>query len=576
MEKLLLPKYTNKIINISKKAEEILLKYDLDTSALFKEFKKDDKIKIVFVGQYSAGKSSIIKMLTGEDIKIGSKITTQKATSYLWNGIEIIDTPGVHTELRKDHDTITYEQIDQAALLVFVITNEGFSQKLGEHFRKLAIEQQRAGNMILVVNKMDRTDLGNVLEQQEIIKNDLVKVISEYKLSDLYLSFLDTNSYFDSLSVNDIELKKELFQSSGYDVFVCNINRFVSEHKLIAQAIKPLYRIRKFIEISIDENNVTDDEDLSNLEKTIRDRKRILKNGKDKCHKEIRDIIREYREKIRSIGSDCIEKAMNASSQEEADKEQTRANTKIEKEIIDCYDIIDKKLRCLFDEIGDELCDYDSSIFVQSVTVNINQKIADAPTNNRNLIIKALSDITKKVREIEDPHLLVAPKEVGAGAVVAGQIADFALKTAFPKLAAPATNGIAQMITQFFKPKPGVVDKAGIFLGQNAGKIFGIGGAAYAVFAEFKNAEEQDKYEKQKSKAKEELYAKYVEFSDEIHDKLINEVDTVIQDSLIPLIKRQTIELENIQKQKENGSKMKKELNKLLNEVDVVISEVQA
>lgn len=576
MEKLLLPKYTNKIINISNKAEEILLKYDLDTSALFKECKKDDKIKIVFVGQYSAGKSSIIKMLTGEDIKIGSKITTQKATSYLWNGIEIIDTPGVHTELRQDHDKITYEQIDQAALLVFVITNEGFSQKLGEHFRKLAIEQQRAGNMILVVNKMDRTDLGNVLEQQEIIKNDLVKVISEYKLSDLYLSFLDTNSYFDSLSVNDIELKKELFQSSGYDVFVSNINRFVTDHKLLAQAIKLLYRIRKFIEISIEENNVTDDKDLLNLEKTIIDRKRILQDGKDKCHREIRDIIRECREKIRSIGSDSIEKAINVSTQEEADKVQTNTNTKIEKEIIGCYDIIEKKLRCLFDEIGDELCDYDNSIFVQSVTVNIRQKIAETPINNRNLIIKLLSDITKKVREIEDPHLFVAPKEMGAGAVVVGQLADLALKKAFPKLAAPTVNGIAQMVAQFFKPQPGIIDKAGTFLGKNAGKIIGVGGVAYGVIAEFKNAEEQANYEKQKSKAKEELYSKYVKFSDEIHNKLINEVDKVIQESLIPLIKRQTIELENIKKQKENGSKMKKELNKLLNEVDVVISEVQA
>ena len=38
---------------------------------------KTDKVRIVFAGQYSAGKSSIIKMLTGDDtIATGAKITT--------------------------------------------------------------------------------------------------------------------------------------------------------------------------------------------------------------------------------------------------------------------------------------------------------------------------------------------------------------------------------------------------------------------------------------------------------------------------------------------------------------------
>ena len=37
-------------------------------------------IRLVFAGQYSAGKSSILKMLTGKtDIAIGAGITTQQA-----------------------------------------------------------------------------------------------------------------------------------------------------------------------------------------------------------------------------------------------------------------------------------------------------------------------------------------------------------------------------------------------------------------------------------------------------------------------------------------------------------------
>ena len=112
---------------------------------------------LVFAGQYSAGKSTILKALTGrEDIATGAGITTEKALTYNWEGIKVVDTPGVHTELRLDHDEITYRAIADANLLVFVVTNELFDSHLGQHFRKLAIERDKAHEMMLVVNKMRR------------------------------------------------------------------------------------------------------------------------------------------------------------------------------------------------------------------------------------------------------------------------------------------------------------------------------------------------------------------------------------------------------------------------------------
>src|SRR5437867_6285462 len=101
----------------------------------------DGSVVLVFAGQYSAGKSTIIKALTGrEDIAIGAGITTEKAHTYDWDGVRVVDTPGVHTKLRPDHDEITYRAIADADLLVFVVTNELFDSHLAQHFRKLAIE----------------------------------------------------------------------------------------------------------------------------------------------------------------------------------------------------------------------------------------------------------------------------------------------------------------------------------------------------------------------------------------------------------------------------------------------------
>ena len=39
-------------------------------------------------------------------------------------------------------------------MLVYVVTNELFDANLAAHFRKLAIDRDKAGEMILVINKM--------------------------------------------------------------------------------------------------------------------------------------------------------------------------------------------------------------------------------------------------------------------------------------------------------------------------------------------------------------------------------------------------------------------------------------
>ena len=148
--------FTQRSVELKEKARAALLSAGVDLQI------RDDKsaaIRLVFAGQYSAGKSSILKMLTGRtDIAIGADITTQQAHTYDWNGIEVVDTPGIHTQLRPDHDEISYDAIASADMLVFVVTNELFDSYMAAHFRKLAIDKDKANEMILVVNKMDRTE----------------------------------------------------------------------------------------------------------------------------------------------------------------------------------------------------------------------------------------------------------------------------------------------------------------------------------------------------------------------------------------------------------------------------------
>ena len=117
--------WTEKSEELIKKIESVFQSIDYPKDELpLTVYDNEKPISIVFVGQFSAGKSTIIKALTGiQDIKIGSGIQTEETQTYDWNDIE---TPGIRTSLRPDHDDITYDAIAKADMLVYVVTQELF------------------------------------------------------------------------------------------------------------------------------------------------------------------------------------------------------------------------------------------------------------------------------------------------------------------------------------------------------------------------------------------------------------------------------------------------------------------
>ena len=77
------------------KIEKLFKEIDVDTSDLPKSaYDSNNPISLVFAGQYSAGKSTILKALTGiKTIETGEQITTQVAHTYDWNGLRGIYHP---------------------------------------------------------------------------------------------------------------------------------------------------------------------------------------------------------------------------------------------------------------------------------------------------------------------------------------------------------------------------------------------------------------------------------------------------------------------------------------------------
>ncbi|BAY73421.1 hypothetical protein NIES23_62490 (plasmid) [Trichormus variabilis NIES-23] len=221
-----------------------------EISNLYNEFNQELKqhdeqgfLTVAFVGQYSAGKSTIISALTGRrDILIGADITTDQTASYDWNGIKLIDTPGLFTD-RKDHDEITYEAIRQSDLLVFSLTYMLFDSITAENFKKLAYELGYRWKMMLVINKM----ADGAGEEEELIANyskSLQAAIKPYTLDKLPVCFIDAKDYCEGLDEKD----DFLVGFSRFQTFVEELNVFVKGRSFLAKFDTPVRIVLDYVD----------------------------------------------------------------------------------------------------------------------------------------------------------------------------------------------------------------------------------------------------------------------------------------------------------------------------------------
>ena len=579
-----LSKLTKKASKLLEDVQQEYQKLNLDDSALPKVLSDSDSvIKLVFVGQYSAGKSSIVKMLTGQEVEIDASITTQTAQPYSWNGLEIIDTPGIHNELRPDHDKLTYDQINHAALLIFVITNEGFSQRMGDHFRTLAIEQKRAANMVLVVNKMDRTALGNVPEQQNIVAGDLEKVTEPYKPQDLYLSFLDTTSYFDSLEETDSEIKAELLQLSGHDAFVSNLNEFVSSHKLLAKVTKPLYTVANVIRNNINLNLANNDKDIAEFLQTIDYRKNLLNEGKRQCLRDIRDIATACRNEILQQGREAANVIQPTNEKTMIDNTITDAQHKVE-EIVNNYNSkIEDTIRKSLADIGEEIDVYNSTDFVKQINLKIDNRIKfERQSAGNGAIGGALAGIGALIGKFANPaavavgnpgaFAILAGKGVGAGAnfLLAGELGIFA-----KAIAVPLENFVVKLLT----PSPTVWQKIGASLARNAGAIGNIVagvGAAFAIVMEVKAAKEAQELENLLQTEREKLINSFNDIADKIYNSMNDNATKWAKENIDSIINECDKNIQSLRSEKEQSKLIDVKLRQLLKQTEDPIDEIHS
>lgn len=549
--------YSNKAEELRQETEATFEHLNLVTDVLPATMQPDDgAIKLVFVGQYSAGKSSIIKMISGIETEIGAGITTQESHVYKWNDLEIIDTPGIETGLRADHDEITYDQISKAALLVFVVTNEGFDSHMGEHFRKLAINQKRGSNMVLIINKMDRAPEGNAANQQQIIRDDICKVLAPMTPEQLYTSFISTQSYEEYLTEENEEIKAELLAESGREELIANLNAFVQSRQVTAKIERPLYTLQE----AVRNVSVTDDINMLNdAESLLLRKQRVLQNGQADAEEEINDLTMECQQDIIELGREAASYLKPGVSEEELEASLNESGRRAEQLVQECLRGIERTFGRLANTIKTEM---DTEMASSSV-----QKIFGR--NNMPVPAERTTDSPRESAGFDG----AAGAELGANLTSAWNIANTGLKS----FAGTAMHEGILSAGKFFgiKFRPweavGFAKSAAVF-----GAVLSVAGVLLAIWGKFKSDEERRQKEQELQEAKEEIKAQYKENANNIYGDIMRNVREKLAESVGKELDDVADNLQKIAEERQKKEACMAVLEKLSEKIDKLCNEIEA
>lgn len=524
-----------------------------------------DTIRVAFVGPYSAGKSSIIKMLTGiEDIPIGQKVVTQTATTYHWNGIDIVDTPGIHSELHPDHDERSYKEISEADLLVFVITSNLFDSHLAEHFRKLAIDKEKASEMLLVVNKMGETSGGNTKEQQSALLGDLSKVLSPYTPEQLNTSFIDAKSYLQSVSMKDSNatLAETLVKRSGYNSFIDTLNQFVAEKGVLSKLTTKLYTIDHYLEKKIEElQPEISDPDLAAYEESLIQQRHLLIEARGRISQEVKDVYTIAAAHVKDIGLETSELMSEGCIQEDVEKGIKDAVNNADDIIENCQQDALKKLEERLNELGIKFENIENSEFSQKLKAKLIDKYSELPAN----VQAALFTATPQLQKVGQA---VVEKAFVPGAQGGMKLANFS-GSSVHQLVLKA----GQKVGYKFKPWQAVKFTKGVAVAGEALNVFGI---ALGVFMQIKSDNDQERVRKYLKLNRQNIRGQFSAAANELEDQSLLFAKDNVEDLLAPSIEEIDKKLQAIRDTQKERDDYLKNLEELHQECCVLIGEIHA
>ena len=495
-----------------------------------KEYKEQGVLSIAFIGQYSAGKSTIISALTGRrDIHIDTDIATDQTTDYDWNGVLVIDTPGLFTD-RADHDEITYKAIDKADLLVFCLTHMLFDNVTVANFKRLAYDKGYGWKMLLVVNKMS-AEAGEEADKIVSYRTSLAVALAPHDLSDFPVCFIDAKDFCEGVDDDDDFLR----EISQFDSFTQALNTFVSHKSSYSKLDTPIRIVLGVVDDTEKLLIPNDTEDAAYLE-ILRQLSRRVEQERDRLRTKVKSIQLEVASVILSEGS-VLAQAVGEETFEELDAQsEIKVREHYEKSEQSLQRLLERAIESIRIEIESELQKDLPQAFIARLSAT--HKAGDYCFENGSSTDSIKSSV-KGLKVIAD----------GAGAKLFGQATREAFKTgtggALRGIDVAGSNlhkGVKTVGKAFgYKFKPweavGVAKNLG-----NAARFIGPTVGIFSVVAEAYSQQQENKQEQQKLDISRDIQKQFQDISGNIKSQIDEqrlEFEAQIYDGIQSLIEHE-------------------------------------
>ena len=484
---------------------------------------------------------------------------------FEWNGIKVIDTPGVHTEIRPDHDEITYEAISKADLLVFVVTNELFDAHIAEHFRKLAIEQEKAHEMLLVVNKMQRHAEGNTPAAQDVIRADLRKVLVPFTPEQLRLSFVDAEAALEADVEQDEEFRRILYRRSGFDDFSDNFNAFVEEKGLAARYTTSLYTLEQVLQEALAAES-SDDIDVDALQELLTQQRRALVNGKVQVSQSVESKVQQTINKIREEGRKAADLIRGDADFEAVNRELTATQERVEKQTDELSRLVQKTMEEGVQDLAEQVGQISESELAKELLSRLRERIQDLDIDPETLSkMKQGGDITYRLGQFLVSKSFTPTTSTFSGLFKLNQYSG------------TATHGMVKSIGHFFgksfKPWEAVKWTSKI---ANAARVLAVAGAVLSIVAQIKEDVDAAKLEQDLREGRSAVRAGFDEAAHAVELHYDKVTDTYVDQTIGKRIAEIDEELEELRNMQESRSGLFQELNGLLEDTRGLISEMHS
>lgn len=197
-------------------------------------------VTLAFVGQYSAGKTTLINALTGTDLPTGAGVVTDRVEEVAWRGVRLVDTPGVETGTREEHDERAREAYRNSDLVVFVTTS-GMLDPAGQALlSKLASDMGKARQMIFVVNKVSQDSA-----TPDILRDEASAAVEAWGIE---VVLCDALEHLEAERSEDPELRAELLDGTGISSLAQALTRLARESGTYGRLASPIQGCRPLLD----------------------------------------------------------------------------------------------------------------------------------------------------------------------------------------------------------------------------------------------------------------------------------------------------------------------------------------